>query len=245
MPKRRDEVFRIVSLNVCRLRPTSRRGRVRGERLDQLLSELDADVVALQELEHEGDDRSDGDSPPGRTMHRALGRHSRSGMRGIGVLGRAPFLDASEGRLSARWLDDKGYVRVVVSPPASAGLGPAVEFIALHLDPFSPRARRRQIAALARAVGPASIPRIVAGDLNAMSASALFARKDHDETVAVLADALGVCRGEALKTFPNRFPTLAIDWILLSSDMAFEGLRAVRADFSDHSAIVADVYARA
>ena len=89
------------------------------------------------------------------------------------------------------------------------------------------------------------MPRVVAGDLNAMSARAFLARRDHDETVAALADSLGVRPGPALKTFPNRFPRFALDWILLSDDLAFERLRVERADFSDHSALVADVVSAA
>ena len=238
MPMVRDGIFRVVSLNVCRLRPRSRRGQVRARCLDQLLGGLDADLVALQELEHDGGDFSGIPGPLGGSMHLALGNHSPSGTRGAGLLSRSPFLEQRDGRLPARRRDDKGYVRVIVSPPA---LGRAVEVIALHLDPFSRRARQRQIEALARDLGTASMPRIVAGDLNAMSARAFLAGRDHDETVAALADSLGVRPGPAVKTFPNRFPRFALDWVLASDDLALEGLRAVRADFSDHAALVADV----
>ena len=231
-----EGVLRVASINVCRLCPVTRRGRSRARSLRGLLAKLDADLVALQELEHQGSDAHR--SLLSESMHLTVGKHSRSGTRGVGVLCATPFLQEDHGRLSARWGDDKGYVRVVVTPHA---MGSAVEFIGVHLDPFSPRARFRQIDALAREVGAPSMPRIVAGDLNAMSAKALLSGRDHDETVSALSEALGVRSGIALKTFPNRFPRLAIDWVLASPDLSFRAMRREKTNFSDHAAIVAEL----
>lgn len=233
------ESLRIVSLNVCRLDPGSAGGRARARRVGSLLSELDASLVAFQELEHAGHaDSLDVFGDAG--SHWILGRHSRSGGRGVALRSRALPLDYTEGRLSARTVDDKGYARGVF-----AMLGCTVEVIALHLDPFSRRARHRQIAMLADAVGPAQMPRVVLGDLNAMTVGAIFRGRDHDDTVSILSEALGVRPAATTpRTFPNAFPLFAIDWILASRELELTAVHAVRAGVSDHAAIVADLRAK-
>ncbi len=234
-----NESLRIVSLNVCRLDPGSTGGRERARRVGSLLSKLDAGLVAFQELEHAGHADSleafgDADS------HWILGRHSRSGGRGVALRSRVSPLDYAEGRLAARTVDDKGYARGVF-----AMFGGTVEVIALHLDPISRRARHRQIAMLADAVGPAEMPRVVLGDLNAMTVGAIFRGRDHDDTVAILSEALGVRPASTkAKTFPNVFPLFAIDWILASPELELSDVHAVRAGVSDHAAIVADLRAK-
>ncbi len=151
----------------------------------------------------------------------------------------------SGGRLPARAGDDKGFTRVVLAMPAAAVIG-AVEVIAVHLDPFSHRARQRQIAALAASVGAPTMPRIVLGDFNAMTIRAWLTRRAHDDTVAEVAEALSVemptCASH--KSFPSRYPLFAIDWVLASSELEVRNVEVVATRLSDHAALLAEVAPR-
>ncbi len=243
MDPRRSSTLRVVSLNVCRLRSQGPRDQPRARLVGAFLSELDADFVALQELEHGGCAESLFDTLGGSERHWILGRHSRSGLRGVALSSRVVPHRPAEGRLSVRGIDDKGYAQGFYDLP---GVGRTIEVLAVHLDPFSRTARHRQIAMLAKTVAPAKVPRVVLGDLNAMTVRDFLRGRDHDDTATILADALGVKASAAPpKTFPDAFPLFAIDWILASSELELINVQAIRARVSDHAAIVADLRLRA
>lgn len=215
---------------------------------------LGADICALQEIAHECPQRgalaqvAEG----ARLEHVTFEPHARYGRapRGVGVLHRHPPLARGGGRLPARAGDDKGFTRVVLAIPsapdsADAARG-AIEVIAVHLDPFSHRARQRQIAVLATAVGAPTMPRIVLGDFNAMTIRAWLSRRAHDETVAEVAEALSVempsCASR--RSFPSRYPLFAIDWVLASSELEVRSVEVVATRLSDHAALLAEVAPR-
>jgi endonuclease/exonuclease/phosphatase family metal-dependent hydrolase len=167
--------------------------------------------------------------------HRTFVGHAPSGARGVAILHRAPAIASSGARVPARMLDDKGFARVVIG---------GVEIVALHLDWLSKRARFAQIEQLARALGARTGPRIVLGDLNAMTLATWARGEPADETVIGLSLALGVRPpARAQRSFPSSAPRWALDWVLASPDLTIGDVRAVPTRLSDHAAIVAEVHA--
>lgn len=225
------EPWRIASFNVQRL---SSHEIHRAARIGAFLRERACDVVALQEIEESA---AHVVAEHARIAHVTFVPHVPTRKRGVALLHRMPALVADGGRLAARLGDDKGYTRIV----ARLGLR-EVEIVALHLDWISSRARTRQIDALADALGALDRPRIVLGDLNAMTIGALLRGERTDTTVASLALALGVRPPPiASPTFPSRAPRWALDWILASPPLALGAVEVCATDLSDHAAIALDV----
>jgi len=234
--------LRIVSFNVKRLSHRWSGGRVRAVRIGAFLRPIDADVCALQEIEHEPDDAQSALALVAREAgftERAFTRHAPGQPRGVGLLYRGRAVESSGGLLPARARDDKGYTRVVLQVAPSSQ---AIEIVALHLDWISRRARERQAAALAEALGPPRGPRLVVGDLNAMTARTILSGEDHDSTVRVLAERLGVAPPRAgVRTFPNFAPMFSLDWVLASASLQVRSVRALPSRFSDHAVLIAEV----
>jgi endonuclease/exonuclease/phosphatase family metal-dependent hydrolase len=148
---------------------------------------------------------------------------------GTALLSRTPLGAARAHAFSAWPLDDKSFVAGDVRLD-----GADVEVVSVHLDPFSSAVRRRQIDAMASALGPRRGPRVVMGDMNSSW------RGD----VERLARALDVGAFEphaAHRTFPSLRPLTRLDWILVSREIAFTGYGTAEAVVSDHLGVVADV----
>jgi endonuclease/exonuclease/phosphatase family metal-dependent hydrolase len=155
---------------------------------------------------------------------------------GTALLSRVPVDGSQSHAFHTSFLDDKGWVRVGIAPEAFGGR--AVDVVSVHLDPFTPWARRSQIATMARAFAHRERPLIVMGDMNA--AWGRNARGD----VARLAQALGLHAWrptEALDTYPSGHPWRRLDWILLSPELQFASYDTVPGRVSDHRGVVADV----
>lgn len=226
-----DDLLRVASFNVKRL---SAREKLRVDRIGAFVGALESDVVALQEIwtEPVADVARSAGFP-----HWTFVGHAPSRRRGVAMLHRVAASARGGERLSARPGDDKGYTRAVLRPR-----GVDVEVIGLHLDWISRRARSRQIDELARAVGQPRMPRVVIGDMNAMTLAAWARAMPSDDTVTELARALGVSPPPtAQATFPSRAPRWALDWILVSPPLRFADVRVTPTPLSDHAAIVADL----
>lgn len=214
------------------------------------------DVVALQEIDRGAFwsgrlDEVGAVASGARMPHAAFGAHKdvpRLGLHhGTAVLSRAPLHAAESTAFRTSPVDDKGWVKVTVLPEALGGR--PVDVVSVHLDPFTPWARRRQIAMMAAAMGPQrrERPLVVMGDMNAA-----WGRGGRGD-VARLAGALGLHawepdaglrdreRGRGQGTYPAGRPWRRIDWILLSPELAFASYATVPADVSDHRGVVADV----
>jgi endonuclease/exonuclease/phosphatase family metal-dependent hydrolase len=159
---------------------------------------------------------------------------------GTAVLSRPTLQGPESTAFHTSPLDDKGWVRVTITPEALGGR--AIDVVSVHLDPFTPWARRKQIAMMARAFERRERPLVVMGDMNAA-----WGKKGDGDT-ARLARALGLHAwqpeapaGGALGTYPAGRPWRRIDWILLSPELAFASYAAVPARVSDHRGVVADV----
>jgi len=213
------------------------------------IEDVHPDVVALQEIDRRAFWSGHLDevglvAGGSRMPHYAFGAHKDvPGLglhHGTAVLSR-PALHAPESTaFHTSLLDDKGWVRVTVAPEALGGR--AIDVVSVHLDPFTPWARRKQIAMMARAFEHRERPLIVMGDMNA----AWGIKADGD--TARLARVLGLHAWQpaapadgALGTYPAGRPWRRIDWILLSPELAFASYAAVPAHVSDHRGVVADV----
>jgi endonuclease/exonuclease/phosphatase family metal-dependent hydrolase len=207
------------------------------------------DVVALQEIDRAAFwsghlDEVDLVARGARMPHVAFGAHTdvpRLGLRhGTAVLSRGALQASESTAFRNSLLDDKGWVRVTVTPAALGGR--AIDVVSVHLHPVSPWARRRQIATMARAFVPRERPLVVMGDTNAA-----WGGKGRGDT-ASLARALGLhawqpeapAAGE-LGTYPAEQPWRRIDWILLSPELTFASYASVPGRVSDHRGVVAEV----
>jgi endonuclease/exonuclease/phosphatase family metal-dependent hydrolase len=210
------------------------------------IDDVHPDVVALQEIDRGAFWSAHLDEVAlvargGRMPHAAFGAHRdtpRLGLHhGTAVLSRAAMQRRESLAFNTYVLDDKGFVRVTIAPEALDGR--AVDVVSVHLDPFTPWARRRQIADMARLLARRERPMIVMGDMNASWG------KDGRGDVARLARALGLHTWEPTAashdTYPSGRPWRRIDWILLSPELDFASYAVVPADVSDHRGVVADV----
>jgi endonuclease/exonuclease/phosphatase family metal-dependent hydrolase len=203
------------------------------------------DIVAVQEVDRGAFWTSHVDEVAllargARMAHAVFGPHKDVPWLGLhhgtALLSRVP-VDGSQSEAFHTWaLDDKGWVRAGIAPEAFGGR--AVDVVSVHLDPFTPWARRSQIAAMARVFEHRARPLIVMGDMNAAWG------KDGRGDVARLSSALGLHAWqptEALDTYPSGHPWRRLDWILLSQELKFASHETVPGRVSDHRGVAADV----
>jgi endonuclease/exonuclease/phosphatase family metal-dependent hydrolase len=226
--------LRVVSFNVKRL---SGKHLERARKIGELLATLDPDVCCLQEIEDEQESAVAGTARAAGFAHYSFVPHATKVRRGVALLHREQSQQTTGARLEARVFDDKGFVCATLSR------GPQpFDVIGLHLDPFSRARRLRQVLELSRALGPPTRPRVVMGDLNAMSPMALARGHRHDDTVDALAIALHVqpLTG-GLRSFPAARPVFELDWVLASPELELADARVVPTRLSDHAALVAEL----
>jgi endonuclease/exonuclease/phosphatase family metal-dependent hydrolase len=219
--------------------------------MDAIAATIDAvhpDVVALQEIDRGAFWSARIDevallASGAQMAHGAFGAHKdapRLGLHhGTALLSRAPVHDPRSEAFRTSFVDDKGWVRVTVTPDALGGR--AVDVVSVHLDPLTPWGRRAQIAMMARAFAPRERPMIVMGDMNAAWG------RDGRGDVARLARALDLHAWqptEPLDTYPSGHPWRRLDWILLSQELQFASHTTVSGRVSDHRGVTADVVLR-
>lgn len=221
----RAPTLRVVVANLYRQNPDPQAAAA-------FLRTLDADVVVVPELD-----------PRGRE---ALGRGglledlpyaiegSGSGDETVGLLSRLPLEDVELRRVGGR-----------IQPQVTVEVdGVAVRLFAVHpLPPLGGLAPlwRAVLLDTARQADAATLPLVVAGDLNADRDHAVFRRlldvglRDvHDE------------RGRGLaRTWPARFPLLHLDHVLVrdgdSAGLVPLSVREVEVPGSDHRGVVTDL----
>ena len=214
--------MRIATYNVRHCRGLD--GKVDVSRAADVIASLDADVVALQELDRFRA-RSGGEDQPS-ALARATGYQVRffatlrddGGEYGIAVAGRSSVPCSFE-RLPQHGAEEPRGVIV-------CALG-EVTLLATHTA-TKPPARDAHLDALVGMCKTAGGPVVVAGDLNA---SKRF---------------LGPLLRAGLDAGPRAGPTLAgtrrqIDWVLAAGGLRVAAARAVRSDASDHRPVVVEI----
>jgi endonuclease/exonuclease/phosphatase family metal-dependent hydrolase len=238
--------FRIVTYNIHKCRGLDQ--RVRPDRIVQVLRELEADIIALQEVLCITDGQPQADQ--GRYLSTALGtdyrvgetRKLRGGDYGNVVLSRLPVLATYNYDVSQQGREERGCLRVDV------GLGghQLLHIYNVHLGTAyrerPPQARRlldEEILNTKHRLGP----RILLGDFNEWTrglASKLLA--EHFQS-ADLRLHLGRTR-----TYPGVLPLLHLDHIYYDAELELEKAALHRSRTaliaSDHLPLVADFHLR-
>jgi endonuclease/exonuclease/phosphatase family metal-dependent hydrolase len=221
----------VASYNVHAWRGSD--GRRDPARVAEVLAELGADVVALQEVRCSGDDRSVLEALAlrlGTSVVRGLVLDRKDGGHGNAVLSRLPF-----GRVERLDLTVKGHEpRGAIDVSVETGLEP-LRLVATHLG-IGPRERRFQVRRLIQALAPGELGILVLlGDMNewVRGVGALLP----------LHRLLG--RAPGPRTFPAPLPLFSLDriWVMPRSRLlrvwVHRSATARRA--SDHLPVVAEL----
>ena len=233
---------RVATYNVHKCQGLDR--RVLPERIVEVLHELDADVVALQEvLGHPGGSPEEDHARyiAGQLgMRLAFGETRKHGGRAYGnaLLSRFPLRSVFHHDLTAQGREPRGCLHAVLELPNGVGL----HIFNLHLG-TSFRERRHQARKLidAEILTPPERrgPRIVLGDFNEWTRG-LTTRLLHAHFVS--ADVRGHLKRS--RTYPGVLPLLHLDHIYFDSELRLERLvlhrnrRSLLA--SDHLPLLAD-----
>lgn len=204
------------------------------ERILSVLHEIDADIIALQEVDRRIGDRASTipraeiDDTPWRLVE--VARRPRSiGWHGNALLVRREFEVQSSDPLEMPTLEPRGAACAEITVE-----GQRLRVIGTHLD-LSGLRRRDQIRSLLAYVDACAgnCPAVIMGDFNQWGRSTGAMREFSDGWTIVTPG----------KTYPSRQPVAALDrivasdhWRCLGSDVHHTGLSAVA---SDHLPIVA------
>lgn len=208
--------------------------RVRcAQRIAAVVAELDADVIALQEVPLGGH----GSPDVLATLREATGWHAVEGPTldtaerrfGNAVLTRWPVLASRGLDLSFGSREPRGALDVDIDHA-----GDTLRIVATHLG-LRAHERRSQIARLLRAFDRPDLPVILAGDINEwfVWGRALRMLVSHFRAAP------------APRTFPSRWPVLSLDRIWIHPGERLVGVRAHRSALariaSDHLPLVAEI----
>lgn len=204
-------------------------GRFAPERILRVIEELDADVVALQEV---GTGRAGFDMPAwlrdaaAGELHFMATCHTRHGAFGNALLSRIPLLSAACVPLDSGGREPRNAIDARLEHE-----GRRLRLIATHLG-LARSEQQAQLAQLAAiASGEPDEPLVLLGDFNVWRASRL-AR-------------LAAAQGPPPRTYPSPLPVVALDRILVEPAQACLGLRPHRSRTarvaSDHLPLVADI----
>ncbi|GMU04956.1 endonuclease/exonuclease/phosphatase family protein [Corallococcus caeni] len=237
--------LKVLTLNVAHGAPFAvpmpflrRRSALLGtlDRVAALLSREAADVVALQEADRSSlfSGRVD---QVARIAEQAGYPHVHHGVhsgvaglfaQGTALLCRHPLESRDTAHFGRDRRMDKGYVVATLAGER----GP--EVVSLHLDPFSPAVRQRQVDQLIHALRQRpERPRVVMGDFNA---------EDADGPVARLCAALGLhTPADGEPTYPVPRARQRLDQVLISHALRFTRYARLPDAVSDHHAVVAEL----
>lgn len=234
--------FRVATYNVHKCRGLDR--RVRPERIAAVLRELDADLIALQEVISIGQRAPEDDQAgyiasclDGYSCHFGENRRLRGGAYGNAVLSRLPVVLVRNYDLTWRSREARGCLRADVIIPGGAVL----HLFNVHLGTAFLERRHQARRLLSLDVLRAQDlqgPRIVVGDFNEWTAG-LASRLMADEFHTV--DLLQYIRRR--HTYPGLLPFMHLDHFYFDRHLALEGfaLHRTRQSLiaSDHLPMVA------
>lgn len=238
-PVRRHVDLRIATYNIHRSRGMDR--RTMPSRIAEVIRELNADVVALQEVIGAG--------PAGAGQAEEIGaalgmgwmmasvRHLRHHLFGNVVLSRFPIVHHSQYDLSWRTCEPRGCQRADVD----VGGGDALHIYNVHLG-TAVLERRYQAPRLAAFVHDRRIqgPKIILGDFNE------WMRGLATNTLSSLFKSIDIYEHlKRRRTYPGIFPVLHLDHIYYEGDVEVRKVELNRSRLakmaSDHLPLVADL----
>ena len=233
--------LRVVTYNVHRCRGMDR--RVRPQRIVEVLGEINADVIALQEVLSIPDGRPEDDQArfiaEQLKLSHAVGgtRRLRGGIYGNVILSRWPILDTRNYDISVRGREQRGCLRADVEVG-----GRLLHVFNVHLGTAYLERRHQGRRLIDEAIlndKELNGPRLMLGDFNEWTrglASRLLASH------LVSADVrLHLPRS---RTYPGVLPLLHLDHIYYEDSLELEAMRLFRSRLSllasDHLPLVAD-----
>jgi endonuclease/exonuclease/phosphatase family metal-dependent hydrolase len=213
--RRADVIVTVATYNIHRCIGTD--GRYDATRVVEVLREIDAGIVALQEVENRGD--ATHDSLQLDYLATALQMQSVPGLRivrhwkeyGNALLTRFPVLDLHRHNISVTWREPRGAIDATLDVDGSP-----LRVLATHLG-LGRIERRFQTMQLARLIdaGDPALPCLVLGDMNEW-----FPYSRH---LAWIDRRLGANVPRA--TFPSRWPFLKLDRLWLRPMAALTDVR--------------------
>ena len=251
--------LRLVTYNIAHgrgLRPiqglqTKRSMQSHLRRIAALLVKLDADVVALQEIDQDSSWAGNFDHLEYLRQHAGYA-HSLHGVTtrregvfnlcyGNAFLSRHALEEGEAVVFGQRTVGEKGFLFAEISPH-----GRRIPLINLHLHYRSRKARLEQVGQVFRylekqhnARAPFwNVPPVVCGDFNTSG-------KASDATAGLLAElehfgpyALHPQKG---RTFPSPLPTRLLDFVLVPSALRVTSSEVARTWLSDHRPVVVEI----
>lgn len=235
--------FRVTTYNIHKCRGLDR--RVRPKRIADVLKEIDADVVALQEVA--GMDQAARELNQVRAIAEELGydfrigenRRHRGAAYGNAVLSRLPIRADHNHDLTCRRYEPRGCLEVAITV---AGREPVpLQIFNVHLGTgfFERRYQAHRLLEVIAGDNDSSSPRIILGDFNEWTrglTTRLLSRHLHS---AEPEQRLGRAR-----TYPGVFPLLHLDHVYYNSPLKLQSISVHRSRLalaaSDHLPIVAE-----
>jgi len=219
--------------------------RVRPKRIAEVLKEIDADVVALQEVA--GMDEAAREHNHVHAIAEELGmdfrigenRKLRGGAYGNAVLSRVPIVADKNHDLTCRRYEPRGCLEVTIKPPDSET---ALHLFNVHLGTgfFERRYQAHRLFDVIAGNESLSSPRVILGDFNEWTRGLTTRLMSYHFNSAEPEQRLGRAR-----TYPGVFPLLHLDHIYYNSFLKLEQISVHRSRLalaaSDHLPIVAEV----
>lgn len=230
----RTKKLRIASYNIRKAKGVD--GRYDPERIIDILAHLDADIIAVQEIDFRWNGRLGAISPEMIAQHTDyvladVADNDRSlGWHGNAILTRRDLKVESTSRITLPGLEPRGAIRIDLS----GGIDLSVVATHLGLTRFH---RRKQLGAIRRAIDPTRGPTVILGDFNEWSS----VKGLENITLHFSVHAPG-------KSFHSAMPLAALDRFALSHDIelvdagVWQTAQSLKA--SDHLPIWGDILLR-
>ena len=233
--------FRVTTYNIHKCRGLDR--RVRPKRIAAVLNEIDADVVALQEVV--GMDEIERERNQVRAIAEDLGLDFRIGENrrihgaayGNAVLSRLPITANHNHDLSWRMYEPRGCLEVAIAVDTQTTL----RAFNVHLGTsfFERRYQGHRLLEVIAGDAAAATPRLIMGDFNEWTRGLTTRLLNLHLNSAEPEQRLGRAR-----TYPGVFPLLHLDHVYYNSFLILERIYVHRSRLalaaSDHLPIVAD-----
>lgn len=204
--------------------------RIRPARIAQVLKEIGADVVALQEVV--GMDEATHEHNQVRAIAEELGldfrigenRRLRGAAYGNAVLSRLPIVTEHNHDLSWRMYEPRGCLEVVITPPGSESQL-ALQIFNVHLGTgfFERRYQAHRLLEVIAGDVSSSSPRIILGDFNEWTRGLTTRLLNLHFNSAEPEQRLGRAR-----TYPGMFPLLHLDHIYYNSPLKLKNISVHR-----------------
>ena len=214
-------------------------GTIDLERTAETLKSMDADIIALQEVDDRA--RRSGDIDQASWLADRLGMHAaygsfmdfQGGRYGLALLSRRPFLSHEAWRLA-----DGNEPRVALAADIPTDSGDPITVISVHFDWVEDDGYRfEQARDTIRRIGTLQTPWIVLGDFNDVPGSrTMVAFKNIGRNAAKPA--------EDSATFPSDHPEIEIDHIIMGPEGAWmptTSLVIPESRTSDHRPVVSEL----